>query len=260
MTRLAKDARIGLVRPDGIGDQILCLPAATALRRLMPKAHITFVSSEYAAPLFRDHPDLDAVLPLSRDAPLGEYAAFFRGRFDAVVFLMPFRKPMMAAWLARVPVRVATPNRWHSVFANRWVRQHRSDFSRHERDYNVEMLKGLGLDPTSYARGRPRLYLTDAERDAAATRLRALPRPVVTLHPGGFTARPWAHYRELAQRLAGAGCGVVVTGSESEGREFRASGMPEADGLLDLAGELGPRELMAVIGVSDVVVCGSTGP
>jgi heptosyltransferase-2 len=257
---LAEDARVGIVRPDGIGDQILCLPAATALRRLMPKAHITFVSSEYAAPLFEHHPDLDAVLPLRRYDRLSEYVGFFRGRFDAVVFMRPFRMPMTAAWLARVPVRVATANRWHSVLANRWVIQHRSDFSRHERDYNVEMLKGLGLDPTPYAQERPRLYLTGAERDAAATRLGALPRPVVTVHPGGYTARPWAHYRELAQRLAAAGCGVVVTGSESEGREFRRSGMPESAALLDLAGQLGPRELAAIIGASDVVVCSSTGP
>jgi len=34
-----------LVRPDGIGDEILCLPVATALRRLMPKARVTFLSS-----------------------------------------------------------------------------------------------------------------------------------------------------------------------------------------------------------------------
>lgn len=49
-----------LVRPDGIGDEILCLPVATALRRLVPDARITFLSTQYAAPILDHHPDLDA--------------------------------------------------------------------------------------------------------------------------------------------------------------------------------------------------------
>src|SRR5215216_3610853 len=78
MRPLAPDARIAIIRPDGIGDQILCLPTATALRRLMPHAHITFVSSSYAAPLFEHHPDLDAILPLTRQETLGELVRLFR--------------------------------------------------------------------------------------------------------------------------------------------------------------------------------------
>jgi ADP-heptose:LPS heptosyltransferase len=44
-----------LVRPDGIEDEMLCLPVASAMRRLLPDARITFLSSEYAAPLFAHH-------------------------------------------------------------------------------------------------------------------------------------------------------------------------------------------------------------
>ncbi|HZS12446.1 MAG TPA: glycosyltransferase family 9 protein [Nitrospirales bacterium] len=260
---LKSDARIGIIRPDGIGDQILCLPTATALRRLMPKAHITFVSSAYAAPLFQHHPDIDAVLPMTRQETTRELAALFRGRFDAVVFLRPFRRPIMAAWLARIPLRVATASRWYSVFANRRIRQHRSDFSRHERDYNLEMLTGLGLDPEAHRGTQPSLYVTDAERRWAAEQLRGLPRPIVAIHPGGFTARRWRaeHYAELAATLADAGSGIVITGSDAEGREFRAaSGLRHHDAIRDLAGRLGVRELMAVIASSDAVVCGATGP
>ena len=44
-----------LVRPDGIEDEMLCLPVASAMRRLRPDARITFLSSEYAAPLLAHH-------------------------------------------------------------------------------------------------------------------------------------------------------------------------------------------------------------
>ena len=54
-----------LVRPDGIGDEILCLPVASALRRLMPQARITFLSSAAAAPLLEHHPDVDEVVTVT---------------------------------------------------------------------------------------------------------------------------------------------------------------------------------------------------
>ena len=121
-----------LVRPDGIGDEILCLPVASALRRLLPEARIAFLSSEYAAPLLAHHPDLDEVLTVTGRESLSELTSLFRRAVDAVVFLKPFKRLMWAAFLARVPIRVATGYRWYSLLANRRVYEHRKDFSKHE--------------------------------------------------------------------------------------------------------------------------------
>ena len=91
-----------LVRPDGIGDEILCLPVASALRRLLPEARITFLSSEYAAPLLAHHPDLDEVWTVTGGESLRDLVALFRRAVDAAVFLKPFKRLMWAAFLARV--------------------------------------------------------------------------------------------------------------------------------------------------------------
>ena len=53
------------VRPDGIGDEILSLPVATALCRLLRDARLSFLSSAYAAPVLWHHPDIDEVLTLA---------------------------------------------------------------------------------------------------------------------------------------------------------------------------------------------------
>lgn len=259
-----RTSNILLVRPDGIGDQVLCLPVATALRRLLPQARIAFLSSAYAAPLFDHHPDVDEVVAVTGRESLRELTGLFR-QFDAAVFLKPFRHLMMAAWFARVPWRVATGYRWYSLFANRRVYQHRSDFSKHETDYNVGLLAGLGLDGGPPA--RPSLVLTQEERQSAARRTVAVPAPRVVLHPGGFAARRWKseHYWSLAQRLIQAGFGVVLTGTTAERERFYAehgsldvpSPLP---GMLDLMGQLSVRELMGVIGTSHAIVSGATGP
>ena len=134
-----------LARPDGIGDQVSCLPVATALRQWAPQTRISFLSSHYAAPVLENHPDVDDVLPVGPQEPFGELVGLFKRGFDAVVFLKPFRRLMFAAYLARVPLRVATGYRWYSFLANKRVYEHRHDYSKHEIEYNVGLLKGLGL-------------------------------------------------------------------------------------------------------------------
>jgi heptosyltransferase-2 len=254
--------RILLVRPDGIGDEILCLPVATALRRLQPSARIAFLSSALAAPVLAHHPDLDEVLTVTGGEGFGGLVALFRRGFDAAVFLKPFRRLMLAAFVAGVPVRVATGYRWYSVLANRRVYEHRSDFARHESDYNVGLLRGLGLSPGPAE--PPVLILTEEERAWARRRLETLPPARIVVHPGGLSSRRWKvqHYQQLIRRLACEGAAVILTGSRAEGEEFRAASSEEArsSSVLDLTGQLTLRELMAVIAASGAVVSGSTGP
>jgi len=252
-----------LVRPDGIGDEILCLPVASALRRVMPQARISFLSSDHAAPVLAHHPDLDEVLTVTGRERFGDLVALFRRGFEAVVFLKPFRRLMLAAWAARVPMRVATGYRWYSLLANRRVYEHRSDFSKHESEYNLGLLTGLGLSPGQAK--SPVLVLTEEERRWAQQALSGLPQPRVVVHPGGLSTRRWRveYYRALVQQLAKEGVGVVLTGSQAEGEYFRnaTAKVPiEKTRVLDVMGLVSLRQLMAVIGASHAVVSGSTGP
>ncbi len=252
-----------LVRPDGIGDEILCLPVASALRRLVPEAKISFLSSDYAAPILEHHPDLDEVRTITGRERFAELVTLFREHVDVAIFLKPFRRLMLAAFVARVPIRVATGYRWYSVLANSRVYEHRSDFSKHESEYNLGLLRGLGLDPGPVR--PPSLVLTEAERRWARDRTGGLPARRVLVHPGGLSSRRWRvdHYRTLVPRLTREGLGVILTGSAAEGAYFRGAAFKEQAPsrlVLDLMGGLTVRQLMAVIGASHTVVSGSTGP
>ena len=255
--------RILLVRPDGIGDQIVSLPVASALRRQCPEAHVTFLSSQAAAPVLQHHPDLDAIETVAGGETLRDLIRVFRGGYDAAIFLKPFRRLMLAAFLARIPLRVATGYRWYSVLANRRVYQHRSQFARHESEYNLELLVGLGLQPAPLE--RPRLVVTEAEAQWAAHRLGPISAPRVVVHPGGFSTRHWstARYARLARRLTEHGYGVILTGNQAEGERFRnESGWRDGASatVCDLMGHMTVRQLMAIIASSQVLVSGATGP
>jgi len=251
-----------LVRPDGIGDEILSLPVATALRRAMPGARLSFLSSAYAAPVLAHHPDLDEVLTVTGQERLGELVRLFQQNVDAAIFLKPFRRLVTAAWLARVPLRVGTGYRWYSFLLNRRVYEHRSDFSRHESAYNLGLLRGLGLSPGEVT--PPRLVVTAEEQEWARAFLGGASRLRVVVHPGGFSSRLWkpVHFRDLVLRLVGQGLEVILTGSAAERDRFRAdTGISQWPiGVRDLMGMVTIRQLMAVIAESHAVVSLATGP
>ena len=251
-----------LVRPDGIGDEILSLPVATELRRVMPGARLNFLSTVYAAPVLAHHPDLDEVLTVTGQETLGELVRLFRRNVDAAIFLKPVRRLMTAAWLARVPLRIGTGYRWYSWLLNRRVYEHRSDFSRHESAYNLGLLRGLGLSPGEVT--PPRLVVTSEEREWARDLLGNSPSLRVLIHPGGFSSRLWelTHFRDLVLRLAREGRQVLLTGNAAERDKFRADTQVSAwpAGVRDLMGGLTLRQLMAVITESHAVVSLATGP
>jgi len=252
-----------IVRPDGIGDVLLSLPVATQLKRLVPGVTVGFLTSPTVAPLLDHHPDVDYVRTIRLTDSSKELRLAFSQEVDAAIFLKPFRRLMWAAWVAGVPIRVATGYRWYSLLANRLIYEHRSEFLKHESEYNVDMLKGLGLRPEPVI--PPVLVLTETEQAAGASRWSGLPSPRVVVHPGGISARRWRleHYRDLVSTLTSTGYGVVLTGSEQERIEFGKSqplspALPS--GMANLMGKLSLRELMSVIANAHVVVSGATGP
>jgi ADP-heptose:LPS heptosyltransferase len=252
-----------IVRPDGIGDVLLSLPVATQLKRLLPGAIVGFLTSPTVAPLLDRHPDVDYVRTIRFTDSLKDLRRAFSQEVEAAIFLKPFRRLMWAAWLAGVPIRVATGYRWYSLLANRRIYEHRSDFLKHESEYNVDLLKGLGLRPQPVS--RPALPLNEAERAAGASWWLGLPDPRVVVHPGGISARRWRpeQYRDLVAGLADRGYGVALTGSDLERQEFGkdlplSTALPS--GVVDLMGRLSLRELMSMMANAHIVVSGATGP
>lgn len=250
-----------LVRPDGIGDQILCLPVASALRRHDPLLRIGFLSSVYAAPLLEQHPDVDEVIPCNHDQAGPDELRDVFGRYDAALFLKPYKHLFRAAWKAGTPVRIGTGFRWYSLFLNARVYKHRKTFDRHEAQSNLELLEGIGITQKELI--PPRLYLTEPESRDAAALLPGAAAPRVVVHCGGFSPRAWLpeHFRRLVVLLAAAGSRVILTGSAEEGqRVFGDDRFLSCADVSDLTGTLTLRQVMAVIAASDLVVSLSTGP
>jgi ADP-heptose:LPS heptosyltransferase len=221
--------RIAVLRGGGLGDLLFAVPAIESLRAAYPDAEIVLLGTPLHAALFADRPgpiDEVVTLPAARGVhepagrPLddpGELATFVERVTQQPVDLAvqvhgggrwsnPFLLELGPKWT----VGARTPD---AVELDRWLPY---------RYYQHEVLRALevaGLAGAPPVTLEPRVTVTGADLDAAASELRDLPRPLVALHPGATDPRrrwPAGRFAEVAARAVDSGAGVVVVGAPDE--------------------------------------------
>lgn len=255
--------KILVVRNDRLGDVVLILPFVEALAQALPRAQIDVLVRMELADIFYHHPIVRAVLP-DEGEPAGRLAAKIRaGAYNAIVVINPTWRNALAAWRSGTPIRVGQGNRIFGMFFNRRVYFHRSRMEKHEAEYHLLYLEGLGIVPPPML-PRPRI-MVDPEAGEKVGALLAQAgwdgmKPLLGLHPGsGGSSRTWgfANYATLAQRLLAAGYAVVVTGGAGENDAVKLGRMT---GVIGMVGRTDLRELIALLGQMKVFVSADTGP
>jgi heptosyltransferase-3 len=261
--------RFLIVRTDRIGDVILTLPMARALKRCRPDAHVAFLIRPYTAELAAADRNVDQVITLDDHAPsFSRTIAKLRdSHFDVVIHTHPMPSLAFITLLAGIPVRVGTGYRWYSFLFNRRVYEHRKDAARHELEYNLNLLGALGCDHELPGL-RPEIDVTPAHEARVQSVLAGAGVPqgarLVILHPGsGASARDW-HWKKfalLAEKLASAGrFAVLITGGKGEEGIVRDLRSACAATTYEVVGSLGLIEYAALAKRAALFVANSTGP
>jgi heptosyltransferase-3 len=215
-----------LVRTDRMGDVILSMPVATAIKRAVPHAHISLLCRCSTAIIGERNPDVDAIV-LSDTAP-GEECSFFTvrrelrsGKFDCAVMLHPTFKLALLIKSAGIPLRVGTGFRFYSMLFNKRHYEHRKVSEKHESEYNIHLLRPLGISSS-----KPVMQFEVNERDEhdAQDLLKEIglgPEDrYVVIHPGsGGSAMDWPlqNYAEVARMIArNLGLPVVISWGPNE--------------------------------------------
>ncbi len=259
-----------LVRIDRIGDVILSLPMLPLLRRRYPNASISVLMRQYTRELVDQNPCVDEVLIYEREDSVRSLWAILkeirRRRFDLAIIPYPRFRPALLLFLAGVRLRVGSGYRWYSFLFNRRVFEHRKDAKRHEVEYNLNLLRAIGIE----AEGDPEFEFSippsayDAVDALLASNGVSGDEKFIILHPGsGGSSRDWSaqNFSELGTEAQRAlGIKVVVTGGRGEELLVRnvvdgMSGSPVA-----IVGKLSLTELGALIQRAKVFVSNSTGP
>jgi ADP-heptose:LPS heptosyltransferase len=262
--------RFALIRTDRIGDLVLSLPVAEAIKEALPASFVAFIVSPYNAAIAKACPFVDDVIEYDEktDRPGGLVRltrSLRRGAFDAALFLRPTLRAALAAALAGVPVRVGTAYRFYSLLFTRRVPEHRKHAEKHESEFNMALLASV-LDPprTGY---RPRIEIGAASRLFAERLIGELGldrRNFAIVHPGsGGSARNFTPggYAWLADYIEDdLGVKVVFTSGPGEGPLIEKIDSLRGGESTKVHGPVNLMELAAFIENAALFISGSTGP
>jgi len=228
---LQQDAlRVLVIRPDRLGDVVLSTPVLAVIKRYFSNAHLTVLVKENVVPLLKGLPSVDQVVtfdPEGRHAGLKGfyklYTEISQGRYLVAIALQTHWKIALVLFLARIRYRVGPLSKIHSfLFYNSGVRQRRSHVEMHEADYNLQLLKKLGIRIGS--RNVPtRVHVSESVQNQAQEWLKKKgwdsEKPLIVVHPGmGGSALNWPehHYQELIRSLVLEGKQILITGGPAE--------------------------------------------
>lgn len=267
-----------VVRSDRIGDVILSTPVIEALRRHYPTARITVLVRSFVAPLVRGLSSVDEVLEYDPDGRHAGFNGLFNlirelreRKFKIAVVLHSETKIAAAIFGAGIQNRVGPLSRPHSfLFFNRGIRQRRSHVEMHEADYNLQLLRRLGI--RSFSREvlpkvsiRPEI-VSEAKNWLSVRGL--TPGQFIVVHPGmGGSALNWpeAYYAELIRLLVREKRQLLVTAGPREDAilaliERTLDGWPEGVQIFRGDHSAGIEFLGGLFSHASVVVAPSTGP
>lgn len=255
-----------LVRTDRIGDVILSLPMLPVLKNHFTNATISVMVRKYTRELVEDHSCIDEIIQWEDDGErsLLEYVKMIRERkFDVVILPYPRFNLALIAFLAGVPVRVGTGYRWYSFLFNSKIYEHRKDAKRHEVEYNLNLLKAIGIE--TYDSPAFEFEIKDATQKKIDDTLRQDEiKKFIVLHVGsGGSARDWSleKFAELGDRIQTEfDMKVILTGGVNE-KNLVDSVVQKMKLLpVNYAGKFSLKELGALFKHAAVFVSNSTGP
>ena len=155
--------RILISRMSSLGDTVLTMPIACALREEFPNAHLAWVVEKESASIIREHSALDEVIQLDSGwsksiKEMRETARTIRTRaFDVMIDCEGTSRTALLGWLAAVPKRIGFSGP-HGSLLNRILNTEQvTPVFDHLTDRSLELLIPMGnpLSPSSMAPADP---------------------------------------------------------------------------------------------------------
>lgn len=260
--------RVIIARTDSIGDVILTLPMAGAMKMQQPNCEVLFIGRNYTRPVIESCVQVDQFiswddLTSRSDREAIDYLKQLQA--DAIYFALPNKKLARLCSKANIPIRVGVSRRWfHWVYCN-----FRPGFSRrksdlHEAQLNLKLMVDHWKKST-YHLGEinelcelsPQALLTPALKSLLKDN-----KQIVLLHPksqGSAKEWPLEKFQALAHQLVHQNFKVLITGTEPEGKLIRNQ-FEFNDDIIDVTGKMSLDVFITLIDHSYGLVAASTGP
>ncbi len=257
--------RILICQTSSLGDTVLTMPMACALRDHFPEAHLAWLAEKNATSLIREHRALNEVIQLE----VGWSASLSRLRatakrirnqnFDVMIDCEGTTRSGRIGWLAGIEQRIGF-SKPHSNVLNRWFNnQQVTSVFDHLTDRSLELLIPLGIHSP---RVRWHLPISASARSWATSWHRNSTNPTLAiLDPGnGLKSKHWntTNFAKLALHLRSAYHyrSIICWNTEVE-REYANQIVEKSRGAASLAPHTDLQHLAALLEQSRLFVSGN---
>lgn len=219
LTPTSELRRILISRTDDLGDVILTLPLAAAIKERLPDVELSFLVRPYISHLVERIPEIDKTITLPES---GKGLDIFREvEPDAIIFAWPTLKLAFDALRARIDVRIGTGYRWYSGLFTRWVYDKRKRGGSHEAEFELNMLGPILDGPFDLV--MPELPVSVEGKAEATARLEQanITGDYVIIHPVGrpyLPAYPLESFAQIGRKILESrpDLSVLVTAAPDE--------------------------------------------
>jgi lipopolysaccharide heptosyltransferase II len=264
--------RILITRTDRIGDLVLTTPLFKALRQKFPKAYLAALVFLEHREIVEGNPYLDEVILYDKKGTerslWGQFCFSQKLRskkFDVVIHAHGTNRMHLAAWLARIPVRIGYDRRapWALTYVHSY---NKKEGKKQESEYLLELLESLGvIAPREMETFFP--VLDPAVRSLEKLLLsRKIPRDLswIVLNPSASDVTkmwPAERFAELVTRISkDRSCVFLAIGTAGDraimGKLKQNTSIP----VFDLSGELSLGMLGALLKKAALLVSNDSGP
>lgn len=255
-------------RTDNIGDVVLTLPLAQALKAAWPACKVSVLARPYVQAVVQAHPAVDQFIDWEHISCLPKAAAkraLAQQHADTILIVFPQRQIAQLAYRARIPRRIGTSRRWyHWLYCNRRVSFSRKKSTAHEAALNMRLLQALGLAWNYTAQQlAPWVQLKPAPLPDNLQRKLDPQRFTLILHPfsnGHGREWPTAQFVQLCQVLDPLRYQIIITGSKAEQARLPQGPWLQAPHVTSWCGQLTLSALLSLLAHADGVIASSTGP
>jgi ADP-heptose:LPS heptosyltransferase len=242
---------------------------APIIKKYFPDCKVTFLLREYTRPLAENNSNIDEVITLNEKKGkllISKNAALLKNKYDACVIAYPNFRIALILFFANVKTRIGTGYRWYSFLFNKKIYEHRKYGERHELEYNVRLLRELGIDESineenvSFGISPSRENLETIKNELITLGI-DFAKQIIIVHPGsGGSAVDLSleKMRTIVRLLSQEAIEILVTGSRDE-KELCQSLVVNSS-TKNLAGKFNLGELTALINYSNLMIANSTGP
>jgi ADP-heptose:LPS heptosyltransferase len=257
-----------IAETDRIGDVILSLPVFKTLKKFDKNIKITALVSPYTKEIFKCFKYVDDIIEYF-ESPKNYYESMLlkisSRNFDTAIVLHPDYKVAKALKKCKIPKRISYGFRWYQFLFTDVLIQHRSKNFMHQLEYNLEILKLLGIE--KFDKG---ITLKPCSEDLdfikkVLSKYKILNKKIIGVHPGSGKSSIGLNtkkYIELLKKLKNEfrNAEIIITHTKNDKNIIE-----EIIKNLDVSVNIMPAnlnlsQLIALISLTNVFISNSTGP